>query len=253
MAKTSRTKLILVGALIATVVIVTPLAVLTLLNIQPPPQPTLNIRFTLLENAGVMIEHEGVRIYIDPYELPQSYDQLPADAVLITHAHFDHYQPESLNLVQQTGTVNVFPENMSAEIIAHGGVGVNPGDEVTIEHITVRAFYQYGTEAPLDTGHPRESNLTSYIVDIGGFTIFHAGDSNDIEEYAQLTGTINVALLPTLIFNSQDVLDSLDTIQPDYFIPIHTTGSYAETFVTTYESQITCECLALDNFEMHIF
>ena len=254
MAKTNRTKIILAAVLIAAVVIVTPIAVITLLNLQSPPPPLHNIRFTLLDNAGVMIEHDGVRIYIDPYNLPESYEDLPADAVLITHPHLDHYQAESINLIQQTGTVNVFPEDMSAEIIAHGGVGVNPGDEFTIGHISIQAFYEYALEGGLYPNHPRESNWTSYIVDINGFTIFHAGDSADIEEYAQLTGTIDVALLPILVFNSQDVLDSLDTIQPDYFIPVHYGGGgYAQTFADTYRDQIACDILVLAEFTSHTF
>ncbi|MFX1416976.1 MAG: hypothetical protein ACFFC0_09185, partial [Promethearchaeota archaeon] len=47
--------------------------------------PEDSVRVTLLTNAGVMIEAEGLTIYIDPIELPASYGSKPADAILITH------------------------------------------------------------------------------------------------------------------------------------------------------------------------
>jgi L-ascorbate metabolism protein UlaG (beta-lactamase superfamily) len=142
---------------------------------------------------------------------------------------------------------------MSDAITAHGGIGVNPGDEIAVGHFTVHAFYEYALEGGLYPNHPREANWTSYIVDIEGFTIFHAGDSANIEEYTQLTGTINVALLPVLIFNSQDVVDALDVIQPEYFIPVHFAGSYHEIFVDTNGDQIECEIILLDYYELRIF
>ncbi len=251
---TRRAKILLAAGIIVVVAVATPLAVLTLLNTSSTPPPIHNIRFTLLDNAGVMIEHDGVRIYIDPYNLPSSYDQLPADAILITHPHFDHYQPESLGLVQQSETVIVFPEDMTEAITVHDGVGVNPGDELYIEHIRIQAFYEYALDGGLYPNHPRENNWTSYIVDVNGFTFFHAGDSANIEEYTQLTETIDVALLPVLIFNSQDVVDALEVIQPNYFIPVHFAGTYHEIFVESYGDQITgCEILLLNYFESKMF
>ncbi|MFX1369310.1 MAG: MBL fold metallo-hydrolase, partial [Promethearchaeota archaeon] len=54
------------------------------------PTPTVNI--TLLENAGVMIEADDVRIFVDPISLNDTFmDEHPADAILITHPHGDHY------------------------------------------------------------------------------------------------------------------------------------------------------------------
>ncbi|MHA1968589.1 MAG: MBL fold metallo-hydrolase [Candidatus Hodarchaeales archaeon] len=53
------------------------------------------ISVRLLNNAGIMIEKKNTRIYIDPYDLPTSYSNYPADAILITHGHGDHYDPTS--------------------------------------------------------------------------------------------------------------------------------------------------------------
>ena len=50
------------------------------------------VNVTLLANAGVMIEADDLRIYIDPIDLPSEYRDMPADAILITHDHGDQYR-----------------------------------------------------------------------------------------------------------------------------------------------------------------
>jgi L-ascorbate metabolism protein UlaG (beta-lactamase superfamily) len=202
----------------------------------PPPSEDNSIKLTLLDNAGVMIEAEGMRIYIDPYNLPSNYSTLPADAILITHPHGDHYDSACIDMLQKESTVNVFPDNMSTEVATHDGVGVNPLDRVQVGTINITAFYMY-TEVWIDgerfASHPSEANWTSYIIDINGFKIFHAGDSKNITEYELITDQMDVVLLPLgpgcQSMADLEVVDAIDKLQPDYFIPIH------------FESDLSCE------------
>ena len=49
------------------------------------------IVFTLFAHASFAIEHNGKHIYIDPVG-EFAWERLPkADAILITHSHYDHY------------------------------------------------------------------------------------------------------------------------------------------------------------------
>ena len=221
------------------------------------------INVTLLTNAGVMIEARGMRIYIDPVELPSEYGDSPADLVLITHNHGDHYQESTVNMLQKEGTVNVFPEIMRTEITRHDGVSVVPRDELELGSIKVTAFYMY-TFSPVPgtpAGHPAESNFTSYIVDVDGFTIFHAGDSKNLQEYAELNGEIDVALLPLgpgcQTMADTEVVNVLQVIEPAYFIPIHFTEGNNDAFVSSYarsiEATTECEVCNLDHFSTHVF
>ena len=57
------------------------------------------VKLTLLDNAGVMIEYQETRIYIDPYNFGNQYEDMPADGILITHEHGDHCNPDSINLI----------------------------------------------------------------------------------------------------------------------------------------------------------
>ncbi|MHA1221580.1 MAG: MBL fold metallo-hydrolase [Candidatus Heimdallarchaeota archaeon] len=217
------------------------------------------ITFTLLDNAGVMIEARGLRIYIDPISLPAEYAEKPADAVLITHQHSDHYQLSMVNLLQKNDTLNVFPAIMVTAINYHDGLAVVPEDQFQVGSITVTAFYMY--TFPVDiypASHPQEDNYTSYLIDIDGFTIFHAGDSKNIEEYEDLAGLVDVALLPLgpgcQTMADLEIVDVLDVIQPTYFIPIHFGLLACETFITSYGDLLTdCELIHMEYFTTHKF
>jgi len=221
------------------------------------------INVTLLNNAGVMIEVGDQRIYIDPVDLPSSYSDLPADAILITHEHGDHCQNEVIDMLQKEGTMNVFPIIMRVQIEKHDGIGVAPEDELMMGDIRITPFYMY-TFAPdpsMSASHPAESQYTSYIVDIGGFTIFHGGDSKNLDEYRDLTGTINVAMLPLgpgcQTMAEDEVVAALGAIEPDYFIPIHFQGDANDQFCARFRGSIEaiagCEVCNLDHYTTQAF
>ncbi len=217
------------------------------------------VYFTLLENAGVMIEADGFRIYVDPINLPQSYANLPADLVLITHPHEDHYQSASINLIQKTETVNVFPASMPTAITTHDGQGVQPRDELEFGSVYVTAFFMYtfdvgGGEA----SHPIEENWTSYIIEIDGVTFFHAGDSKNIPEYSELQGRIDVALLPLgpgcQTMANEEVVEALEVIQPRYFVPIHYAEGANTEWLNAYAPQCTmCQIVSLAYWQPTFF
>ncbi|MHA2425551.1 MAG: hypothetical protein ACXAEF_12240 [Candidatus Thorarchaeota archaeon] len=69
-----------VGAILVAIIGVSSLGVLMALNMTPPDT---SVSVTLLENAGVMIEANGERIYIDPYLLPDNQTEFPADGILV--------------------------------------------------------------------------------------------------------------------------------------------------------------------------
>ncbi|NHJ46516.1 MAG: MBL fold metallo-hydrolase [Asgard group archaeon] len=252
MALTKTLKIVIsLGIIAAVTAVVVPATVIPLMN-------NNKIQFTLLDNAGVMIESKGIRIYVDPINIGSEYYDLDADVILITHPHGDHYEVSSMNYLQKEGTINVFPENMSDAIILHDGHAVNPGDQLQVGHITITAYYMY--TFPILTfpaSHPIEANWTSYIIDVDGYTFFHAGDSKNIPEYSALTGTINVALLPLgpgcQTMCDMEVVDVLDVIQPDYLVPIHYGTGVPETFITNYGYLCDCEILHLEYFSSHSF
>jgi L-ascorbate metabolism protein UlaG (beta-lactamase superfamily) len=217
-----------------------------------------SIHFTLLENAGIMIESKGFRIYVDPILLPDEYVK-PADVVCVTHPHADHYLPFEVNKLQKETTINIFPANMSDAVIMFDGVGVNPGNVVDVsERVTITAFYMY-TFSPegYEASHPRENNWTSYIIEIDGMTFFHAGDSKNIPEYVQLTGLIDVVCLPLgpgcQSMAETEVADACNTIQPQYMIPLHFQEPNNDIFFSIYGVLFEATYINLNHFESYRF
>ncbi|NHJ33358.1 MAG: MBL fold metallo-hydrolase [Asgard group archaeon] len=254
LSKIARNIIISVGVIFVVSAVAVPSIVVPIRN------NSNNITFNLLYNAGVMIETKDTRIYIDPINLDVRYMDTPADFILITHPHGDHYEAATINLLQKESTVNIFPENLTAEIATHDGVGVNPGDILTYGSVTITAFYMYTLPVgEYPASHPKEANWTSYIIDVDGFTFFHAGDSKNIVEYEQLAGSIDVALLPLgpgcQTMADMEVVDAVNAIEPSYFIPIHYATGACTTFYNNYGSYIMAECqfLQLEYWETHIF
>ncbi len=256
--------MIALGAILILVTVGSAVVVLPLLTPAPPAPPDAgeSITLTLLDNAGVMIEADDLRIYVDPINLNSSFEDLDADAILVTHPHGDHYQSNTVNMLQKEGTVNVFPANMSTEVTLHDGIGVVPGDSVQVGTANITAFYMY--TLPVDiypASHPSEANWTSYIIEIDGFTIFHAGDSKNIDEYEQLEGQIDVALLPLgpgcQTMADYEIVLVLETINPGCFIPIHYAAGADQTWIAEYDDMVAdrtdCEILSLAYFESHTF
>jgi L-ascorbate metabolism protein UlaG (beta-lactamase superfamily) len=230
-------------------------------NVEVNTKDTVEV--TLLTNAGIMIEAKDTRIYIDPIDLPQEYRDLKADAILITHDHSDHYQYATINMLQKEDTMNVFPAIMDNEIRWHHGVAVAPGDEFEVGEIKVTAYYMYTLSPDPNTpaSHPAESRYTSYIIDIDGFTIFHAGDSKNIPEYEELTDKISVALLPLgpgcQTMYGEEVVDVVQVIQPEYMIPIHYTDDSYRQFNSIYKRSVEaltdCTVCSLEYFSSYSF
>jgi len=249
---------VIVGAIIVS----TPI----LLMMIPTQEPPTEIKVTLLLNEGVMIEAKGLRIYIDPLYLPSNYTDLPADVILVTHAHTDHYSRLDVDLVSTNDTLFVCPENMTEPLERFDGLGVNPGDSFLVGDINITAFHMYMPDYPsgLDTFHPKSANWTSYIIDIDGFTIFHAGDSKYMEELGELTGTIDLAFIA--IFNDPGygplnasllpAVDAINLLQPRITIPVHFTNPNRETFISEYSILVEspdCEILNWEYYTTRIF
>ena len=212
------------------------------------------VKVTLLSNEGVMIEAKGVRLYIDPIYFPQSYDPKPADVVMVTHPHSDHYQPSVITTLQKEDTVNIFPEDMSDAIALFNGTGMVPEDVYNLtDEISITAFYEYTIP---DGNHPRNANWTSYLVDINGFTIFHAGDAGNMPEYEQLNGIVDLAMLPYVpgfLITNSELVEVFNIIQPKFAMLIHGTFNSYTAFFDAYGDSINAKAVILDELSSRRF
>lgn len=147
------------------------------------------MRLTKFGHACVRIEKDGRRLVVDPGGLtePQALDG--ADAVLVTHEHFDHFSEEALRrAAEDNPALRIWTNSSVAGQLDGLRSRVTPVGEG--EAFTAAAFdvKVYGTwHAPLHPDIPRVGNI-GFLVDD---TLFHPGDALTVPDV-----TVDTLLLP---------------------------------------------------------
>lgn len=177
-----------------------------------------------LHHASFRIESSGKVIYVDPYKVkhPQ-----PADFILVTHAHSDHYSPKDLRALAKPGTVLLGPAQVAAKA---AGLGltvkeVAPGAAFDLEGIPVQAVESYNLTKPM---HPKKHRNVGYILDLPEGRLYHGGDTDVIPEMAGFEG-IHLALLPVgkilgllkPTMTPEQAVEAVRLIHPRWAAPMH--------------------------------
>ncbi|WP_372735259.1 MBL fold metallo-hydrolase [Nocardioides sp.] len=134
------------------------------------------MRITKFGHACIRIEHDGTTVVIDPglFTEPEALDG--ADAVLITHEHFDHYTPEHLRSTHApVFTIGAVAERIreDAPEVAERVTVVAPGEHFDVG-LPVQAIGEL--HAVIHPELPRFDN-SGYVLTLGQTRIYHPGDA----------------------------------------------------------------------------
>ncbi len=166
--------------------------------------------------SSVRLEAAGTVVYIDPYQISEA--RKDANLILITHDHYDHCDPESVDKLKSENTVVIFPESCASKM---QGKTIKPGEVMNVNGISVIAVNAYNTARFY--GH-KKGQCVGYVVSIGGKKIYHAGDTDRIPEMKQL-GDISMAFLPvggTYTMTAEEAAAAVnEDIRPEIAIPMH--------------------------------
>ncbi|MBA3304380.1 MAG: MBL fold metallo-hydrolase [Thermoleophilaceae bacterium] len=178
-----------------------------------------------LGHSGFRIDARGATIYIDPYRVR---DGPPADLILVTHGHYDHYSPQDVERLSHPGTWLVAPAAVSER--AGGRVAsIAPGEELELEPVPgveVAAVAAYNTSKRDRDGHlfhPREAGWVGFDLNVRGERLYHSGDTDVIPEMDRVVG-VDIALLPvsgTYVMTAGEAAEAARRIQPRTAIPMH--------------------------------
>ncbi len=185
------------------------------------------INLEWLGHAGFLIKNSRV-IYIDPYNIK---DGLPkADIVLITHSHYDHCSMEDLQKIVQDGTRIFIPADCQSKIVRFDldirMTILEPGQEINLNEVRICAFPAYNLDKSF---HPKQEAWIGYLIKMDDLIIYHAGDTDKIEEMQKLTGYKQpgkefIALLPVggrFTMNAEEAAEAAKVIKPTIAIPMH--------------------------------
>jgi len=170
-------------------------------------------------HASFMIEGEK-RIYIDPFKLSKSFGD--ADIIFITHSHFDHLSIDDIRKVATKETIVVAPTEAKSKLASFNTFLAEPMKKYNLNGVEFETVNAYNVKKERLNFHPKQNNWLGYIINAGGKRIYHAGDTDFIDEMKSIK--CDLALLPiggTYTMNVEEAIEAAKAIDAKYFAPMH--------------------------------
>jgi L-ascorbate metabolism protein UlaG (beta-lactamase superfamily) len=176
------------------------------------------VKLTKYQHACVAFEKEGSSFVIDPGSFSQDAAGIiaGAEAILITHEHFDHLHEAAINeaLAARPDLRVYAPASLAATFGAHPDqfTAVSAGDELKVAGFTIAVHGT--THAVIHPDIPTIPNV-GYLVD---GTVYHPGDAYFVPD-----ATVTTLLLPTSgpWMKLGEAADYVRAVRPERVVQIH--------------------------------
>lgn len=176
-------------------------------------------RITWFWQSALRWQDESLTVYIDPREVPD--DAPPADLILLTHAHDDHFKPDDIARVTKATTKLVAPHDVAAML--RGDVTtVAPGESHEVAGVRFTTVPAYNTREEALDFHPKTNRWVGYVVELGGRTYYHAGDTDHLPELESVRTA--VAFVPVGGYYTMNVPEAAALVRamaPQLAVPFH--------------------------------
>lgn len=192
------------------------------------------VEITLIKHASLAISYKGAKLQVDPvagYGKPTDYaTEFPkADIILVTHEHGDHFDKDAIAALTEEGKTQFISNDRCVEMLGYGYSLLN---ETSYRNygFTILAVPAYNYTEGHTRFHPKGRD-NGYLIDIDGFKIYVAGDTEDIPEMAKIPEwgwKIDVAFLPVnqpYTMTVEQCVHAARMVAPKVLIPYHFSGT----------------------------
>lgn len=204
---------------------------------------------TVNTQSSIKISGEKI-LYFDPINIED--EKHDADIVFITHEHYDHFEPKSIEKIKKDSTVLVAPASMGKQIKSESGVANielwEPDSIHELAGLLIETIPAYNLfPKPF---HTKGKNWLGYLVKMDGVTYYIAGDTDVNDDIKKVS--CDVALIPIggkFTMDKKQAADYIATIKPKAVIPTHygkivghpTDGSDFKDYVESTDGSIQVE------------
>lgn len=194
---------------------------------------------TPIKHSSIEINYDGREFQFDPVcsavmPVVEYLDKPKAEFVLVTHNHSDHYDSYACHVLMGRYTELIIPKNIWQKlrkgIVMENNMHMDIGQGCSIDAVPA-----YNTSRKKLKAHPKGAG-NGYLLDLEGFRIYVAGDTEPIPEMKEL-GRVDIAFLPVSrnTMNLKQLRQAIQTIRPRVVYPCHF-GQTDTTLIRKYAS-----------------
>lgn len=171
------------------------------------------MKIEVLHHASIKLTGDKI-IYFDPYKIEEEFHD--ADYIFITHDHYDHYDPESIEKVRNDHTKIVVPyclKDKEHHLLADGY------RYYEIDGIKFTTVPSYNINKQF---HPREKYYVGYNILLEDRYYYIMGDTDRTPETDMVkTDICFVPIGGTYTMDVDEAAEYINDLKPKVAIPIH--------------------------------
>lgn len=170
-----------------------------------------------LGHASFLIDSE-LTLYIDPFRVPTNLP--PADVILITHEHYDHFSLSDIERLSKKNTQIITNQRITEQLPDnYNVVTLRPWQSVNIHQANIKAIPAY----TLDGYHPAVREDLGFVIALNRYDIYYAGDTDFVPDLRSLR--CDIAILPVSakegLMTVEETVAFVKSLQPQVVIPSH--------------------------------